>query len=222
MRDGPLTRLTFLRERLRAIGNGDAAGETSDRISQAVQQLDLTIDDLVELARGLHPRELRSGLPRALAALTERCPVPVELDVTVRERYPKDVESTVYYVTAEALANVIKHAAATSVHIEVHDERDRLLWSVIDNGVGGADPERGTGLRGLADRLATLGGSLNIRSKAGAGTALVAEVPHLPAGQHHVGGENGQEQPDQPASNRRGVALINAFVDHGETRQDPR
>lgn len=74
--------------------------------------------------------------------------------MTASDQYPVDVESTVYFLTAEALANVVKHADATSVRIEIHHERDRLRWSVVDNGVGGADPRRGTGLLGLADRVA--------------------------------------------------------------------
>jgi signal transduction histidine kinase len=179
LRDGPLKRLTVLHDRLRATGAGYAAGPTAAHISQAMRQLDLTIDDLGELARGLHPRELRAGLSQALEALAEHCPVPVELDMTARERYPIDVESTVYFVTAEALANVVKHAGATLVRIEVHHERDLLRWSVIDNGVGGADPRHGTGLLGLTDRVTTLGGSLTISSNTGTGTALAAELPNV-------------------------------------------
>ena len=139
------------------------------------------MEELHELAQGLHPGELaEAGLAGALASLAGRAPVFVELDVRV-ERLATEIEATVYFVCAEALANVAKYASASRVELSVTIRDGRLTVVVADDGVGGADPTRGTGLQGLADRVEALGGTLNVASAVGAGTRLAAEIP--------VGGE---------------------------------
>jgi hypothetical protein len=167
LREGPQRRLDALAPAL----------EGDERLARARLQLARTLDDLQELGRGLHPRELtEAGLAAALAALAERAPVPVAVDVRVG-RLPAAVEATVYYVCAEALANVAKYAQAATARLEVTADDGRVRLLVADDGVGGADPARGTGLQGLADRVAALGGTLAIASPLGSGTRLTAEVP---------------------------------------------
>jgi len=122
-------------------------------------------------------RELvEAGLQGALASLAERSPVPVELNVQV-ERLPDEVEVTIYFVCAEALANVAKYASASRVKLSIEAIDGRLALRIADDGVGGADRGRGTGLQGLADRVETLGGTLHLASPPGEGTELTAELP---------------------------------------------
>ena len=108
-------------------------------------------------------------------------PVPMELSVPLERRVPQPVEAAAYYVVAEALTNVAKYASASAVSVSVDQRNGRALVEVHDNGVGGADPARGSGLRGLADRVEALGGSLEVHSPAGDGTRLRATVPREPA-----------------------------------------
>jgi signal transduction histidine kinase len=170
LRQGPEERLAEVDILLAGV-----AGE--EHLDQARVQLVRTLDDLHELAHGLHPRELvESGLGGALASLAERSPVPVELDVRV-QRLPDEVEVTIYFVCAEALANVAKYASASRVKLSVEAIDGRLALRIADDGIGGADRARGTGLRGLADRVETLGGTLRLASAPGEGTELTAEIP---------------------------------------------
>ena len=174
--EGPERRLLELARDLAAISPG-AGTPSAEHVERARTQLARTLDDVHELARGLHPRELaEGGLPGALAALAERAPVRVELDVRVG-RLGAELEAAVYFVCAEALANVAKHASATRARLEVGVTDGRLRATVADDGAGGADPSRGTGLQGLADRVEALGGNLRITSPAGSGTRLAAEIP---------------------------------------------
>jgi signal transduction histidine kinase len=142
-----------------------------------------TLTDLCQIARGLHPRELDGGLPHALASLAERCPVRVELRAGAVPSAPEEIAAAAYFVCAEALANVAKHAGASSVHLEVVECAGALRVDVTDDGTGGADPSRGSGLRGLIDRVEALGGTLTVSSPEGGGTRLAAELPlgRLPA-----------------------------------------
>jgi len=112
----------------------------------------------------------------ALAVLVERSPVPAALSGRV-DRLPAPVEAAFFFVCSEALANVAKHAAASSVSIAVREQRGRVVVAVADNGVGGADVSRGSGLRGLTDRVVALGGTLLVESTLGMGTRVVAEIP---------------------------------------------
>ena len=136
-----------------------------------------------ELARGLHPGVLSAqGLAAALPMLAARCPVPVELDAPP-DRLPEHVEVALYYVVSEALANIAKYARASRVAVHVARVGAGVEVSIADDGVGGADAARGTGLRGLADRVEALGGVLVVSSPPGEGTRLLAVVPlaELPA-----------------------------------------
>ena len=154
---------------------GDAG--RNEHIARAERHLVLTVADLNQLAQGLHPRELDDGLHAALTALAERSPVPVQLDVHVDRLPSTDAAAAAYYVCAEALSNVAKHAAASSVHVTIERRNAALTVDVSDDGAGGADPANGSGLRGLADRVEALGGTLTISSPNGAGTRLTAELP---------------------------------------------
>jgi signal transduction histidine kinase len=136
------------------------------------------LEDLQEMARGIHPAILaRGGLGPALKTLARRSTVPVELDVRAEARLPERVEVAAYYVVAEALTNAAKHANASVVHLEAKAAGRALRLSVRDDGSGGADLVRGTGLMGLKDRVEALGGTITVHSPAGAGTSLHAEFP---------------------------------------------
>jgi signal transduction histidine kinase len=144
----------------------------------AAEALEAALGELRELARGIHPAVLTDrGLDTALEALARRAPVPVELGVLPGERLPEAVELAAYFVVAEALTNVAKYAGASHASVHVARENGRVVVAVKDDGVGGADPERGTGLRGLADRLAVLEGRLEVDSPAGRGTTVTARIP---------------------------------------------
>jgi len=136
------------------------------------------LEDLQEMARGIHPAILaRGGLGSALKTLARRSTVPVELDVRAEARLPERVEVAAYYVVAEALTNAAKHAHASVVHLEAKAAGRALRLCVRDDGSGGADPVGGTGLIGLKDRVEALGGTITVHSPAGAGTSLHAEFP---------------------------------------------
>jgi signal transduction histidine kinase len=170
LHDGPQRRLGELVARL------DALAAADEHLAGAREQLHGTLEDLTVLARGLHPRELADGLSSSLQTLAHRSPVPVRLSAPSR-RYPPEVESAAWYICSEALANVQKHAAATDVVIDVEERADVLSVVVIDNGRGGASASRGSGLRGLADRVEGLGGHLMVQSPPGGPTRLVASIP---------------------------------------------
>jgi signal transduction histidine kinase len=172
LRDGAVRRLTQMHHSM----VGVAGVASSEHLRTATDQLELTIDELAVLAQGLHPRELTAGLHSALTAIAARNAVPVRLTAPER-RFPAEVEVATYYTCAEALANVTKHAAATSATIEAAERDGWLTVMVSDDGRGGADPSRGTGLRGLADRIESLGGQLIVESVVSAGTRLIATIP---------------------------------------------
>ena len=144
----------------------------------AIDELAAGLQEIRQLASRLHPSVLSDrGLVAALEALALRAPVPVELEAVPDRRVPEQVEAAAYYVVAEAIANVHKHAAARRVVVRATTDDHRLVVAVADDGVGGADQEGG-GLRGLADRVEALGGRLTLDSSAGAGTRLLAEIPY--------------------------------------------
>jgi signal transduction histidine kinase len=152
--------------------------EADELLASANAELAVALEELRELARGIHPAVLTErGLGPALTSLADRTPLPVELEVEPDERLPGQVEAAAYYVVSEALANVAKYARASAVAVKVGQENGRVVIEVVDDGVGGADPELGTGLRGLVDRVEALDGRLAITSPAGEGTRIRAEVP---------------------------------------------
>ena len=144
----------------------------------AGEELDAALGELRELARGIHPAVLTDrGLDTALETLARRAPVPVELETLPGERLPEAVELAAYFVVAEALTNVAKYAEASCATVNVDRDNGRVVVSVTDDGVGGANPANGTGLRGLADRLAVIEGRLDVESERGRGTTITARIP---------------------------------------------
>jgi signal transduction histidine kinase len=157
---------------------GPAHGPVAELVDEALSNAQLGMDEMRELARGIHPRILSSGgLGPALRTLARRLPIPVTVDMTTDARLPENVEVTAYYVASEALTNVAKHARASQVRMTVDADDRSVSLSVCDDGTGGADPRRGSGLVGLHDRVAALGGELTVQSEPGAGTVLTAQIP---------------------------------------------
>jgi signal transduction histidine kinase len=147
-------------------------------VGGAHEEVQRAIAELRNLARGIHPAVLTDrGLDAALSALAARSPIPVRLDVQLRERPPASVEATAYFIVAEALANAAKHAHAQAVDVRVRLIGDRLRVEVADDGVGGAKEEPGGGIAGLADRASSVEGSLSVASPAGGPTVIAAELP---------------------------------------------
>jgi signal transduction histidine kinase len=180
LHDGAQQRLLFVALKLRA-ALADMPGGMDDLAAELegiVDELNKALDELRELARGIHPAVLtEGGLPAALRALARRCAVPVRLDLRVEGRLPETVEVAAYFVASEALANAVKHADASKITVEV-DARDAvLLIRIRDDGVGGADYEGGSGLVGLKDRVEALGGRIVLESAPGRGTSVAAELP---------------------------------------------
>jgi PAS domain S-box-containing protein len=180
LHDGAQQRLVSLSLSLRLAqaklsGDVHAADEI---LSGASVELALALEELRELARGIHPAVLTDrGLGPALESLADRTPLPVQFDQLPDDRLPPPVEAAAFYVVSEALANVTKYAEASSVSVRVAHEDGYAVVEVADDGVGGADPQGGSGLRGLSDRVAALEGRLAIVSPPGAGTRIRAEIP---------------------------------------------
>jgi signal transduction histidine kinase len=136
------------------------------------------LTELQEISRGIHPAILTDGgLARALKTLARRSVVPVQLDVRLTTRLPEPVEVAAYYVVSEALTNTVKHAHASVVHVALDIDRGVLKLSIRDDGSGGADPTRGSGLIGLTDRVEALGGTVDVTSPTGQGTTLHVALP---------------------------------------------
>ena len=180
LHDGAQQRLVALGLKLRLAEESVSPDQATVRgqISDVVTSLVGVSDELREIARGIHPAILsRGGLGPTLKTLARRCPVPVELDVAVPRRLPDYVEVAGYYLVAESLTNVAKHAQASLVQLAVKAEDDQLYLSIRDDGIGGADARKGSGLIGLVDRVEALGGQIAIASHLGDGTSLVAKIP---------------------------------------------
>jgi len=185
LHDGAQQRLVSLALQLQAAQAAlpPALTELKAELGQVMAGLNDTFEELREYARGIHPAVLAAGgLAAALKALARRSPVPVELDVQTGTRLPERAEVTAYYVVSEALANAAKHAKASAVRVAVDVADGVVRVSVCDDGVGGADPARGSGLVGLKDRVAAVGGTLTVHSRRGQGTRLTAELPAWPCG----------------------------------------
>jgi PAS domain S-box-containing protein len=180
LHDGAQQRLVALALALRlarAQLDSDPAGARAT-LTDAAAELALALDELRELARGLHPAVLTDhGLRAAVEMLAGRVPVPVEIEEVPDGRLPEPVEAAAYYLIAEALTNVTKYAGAATVRVRIAARAEGVFVEVSDDGVGGADPAGGSGLRGLADRVEALGGSLEVSSPGGAGTTLRAQIP---------------------------------------------
>jgi signal transduction histidine kinase len=155
-----------------------ADGDAGLRLAHARREIATSLAELREVAHGLHPAVVTGhGLAVALEQLAARAPLPVRLTTEIEERLPEPIEVGAYYLVAESLTNVAKHASATSASVDVTRARGQVTVEVVDDGIGGADAERGSGLRGLADRIEALEGSLRIWSPTGGGTHVRAEIP---------------------------------------------
>jgi signal transduction histidine kinase len=151
---------------------------TAAGLDESYAELKLAIRELRELARGIHPAILsEEGLGAAVETLAGRCSVPVELQVRLDGRLPEPVEATAYFVVSETLTNVAKYADASTARVSIARRNGSLLVEVADDGVGGADLEHGSGLRGLSDRVSAVGGTLSVASDEGLGTTVRAEIP---------------------------------------------
>jgi signal transduction histidine kinase len=180
LHDGIQQRLVVLSLALRA---AEAAvpselANLKDALSRTVCGLVHATEELQEIARGIHPGVLvRGGIGPALKTLARHAGVPVELELGASRRLPERVEVSAYYVVSEALSNAAKHACASTVHVELRFEDAVVRVSIRDDGVGGADPDRGSGLIGLRDRVEALGGTIETTSPPGRGTSLLAWIP---------------------------------------------
>ena len=180
LHDGAQQRLVSLALTLRLarLQLRENPAETDHLLSEASDELQSAIDELRELARGIHPAVLTDhGLGPALEVLADHAHLPVELTAHIPSRLPSTVEAVVYYVAAEGLTNIAKYAHATAATLRLEATNKNVVLCVGDNGAGGADPNRGTGLSGLADRVEALGGKLELHSPPGQGTLLTASIP---------------------------------------------
>jgi signal transduction histidine kinase/uncharacterized protein YhfF len=159
----------------------DAEPQALELLDRAVDEARLATDELRELARGLHPAGLtEKGLGSALEALAGRSPIPLHIDGLPERRLPAPVELTAFYLASEGLTNAVKYARADVVRVDVAQRRNEAVITITDDGDGGADAGGGSGLAGLSDRVAALGGELRVQSPPGAGTTLTATIPLAP------------------------------------------
>jgi PAS domain S-box-containing protein len=191
LHDGAQQRLVALAVALRLVEAKLSSGDersAAEILAGAREELSQALEELRELARGIHPAVLTDrGLTVAVEALAARTPLPVEIDIAV-ERLPPAVEVALYYVVAESFTNIVKYSGATAARVRLEVTGDGVLAAeVSDDGVGGADPATGSGLSGLADRVEALGGRLVVDSPAGGGTRVLAEIPLASAGAHADG-----------------------------------
>lgn len=180
LHDGTQQRLVSLALALRAVEARvpDELAALRGELAETASGLAGALEDLQEISRGIHPAILTSGgLEVALRALARRAALPVDLDVQAPEQLPQSIEVAIYYVVSEALTNAAKHGDATGVRVELRVEDRVVRLTIVDDGSGGADPSRGSGLIGLRDRIEALGGTIEIISEIGQGTALEIVIP---------------------------------------------
>jgi signal transduction histidine kinase len=180
LHDGAQQRLVSLGLKLRMAEDSVPAGldDLRAEMSDAVTGLNEIAKELQEISRGIHPAILSSGgLGPALKALARRCTVPTALDIAIPRRLPDPVEITAYYVVAEALANAAKHAEASEVRVYAEATETTLRLRICDDGIGGADPNKGSGLMGLKDRTEVIGGRMRMTSVPGSGTSIDITIP---------------------------------------------
>ncbi len=182
LHDGAQQRLVSVAMQLRMIENRirDNPSAALELVSAAGDELSHSLEELRELARGIHPAVLNHGLGAALDSLATRSPVPTTVSCHDADGLPEPLELAVYFVACEALANVAKYALATEASVHLSRSNGTVVIEIADNGVGGADPTAGSGLRGLEDRVAALDGTLRVSSPPGAGTVVRAELPYTP------------------------------------------
>jgi signal transduction histidine kinase len=157
----------------------DGQDEIRSDIRRVAEEVTGVIDELREISRGIYPASLsRGGLASAVRTLARRSPIAIRLDLRTEAPLTEPVQAAGYYVVAEAVTNATKHASASEIQITLEDRDGMLRVAIQDDGVGGADPTRGSGLTGLSDRVEALGGRLEVTSASGAGTLVVAEIPN--------------------------------------------
>jgi signal transduction histidine kinase len=180
LHDGTQQRLVSLGLAVRA-AEANLPPERDDlraQLSGVARGLVAVVDDLQEISRGIHPAILsKGGLGPALRALAQRSAIPVDLDITTDVRLAEPVEVAAYFVASEALANAAKHSQASRIDVSLEQRRGSLMLSVGDDGVGGADAGRGSGLVGLSDRVEALGGRFVLESPPGRGTTISVQLP---------------------------------------------
>jgi signal transduction histidine kinase len=191
LHDGAQQRLISLALQLRLAHNSAPAElvELRHGIGQVADEITAVQEELRELSHGLHPAILsRGGLGPALRTLARRSAVPVKLKIEIGPRYPPGTEVAAYYVISEALTNAAKHAVASRVDVIVREQDGLLRLCVADDGVGGAQPQRGSGLIGLRDRVEALDGSIDVASPVGEGTVIEVSLPLTPRQPSDPGG----------------------------------
>ncbi len=180
LHDGAQQRLVALALELR-IAQRQRGGDDPELqriLADAVGQLQVAVEELRELARGVHPAVLtEEGLAGALESLAARTPLPVEILAAPEERLPDEIEAAAYFVACEAITNAVKHAQATHIRVCAEQQNGRLVIEVEDDGIGGARENGGSGLRGLVDRVEAHGGTLRVESEPGRGTRVIGELP---------------------------------------------
>jgi signal transduction histidine kinase len=169
-------------------------------LSGLAEDLVAVTDELREISRGIHPAILSdAGLDAALKTLARRSVIRVDLDVDFQGRYDPTLEATVYYVVAESITNAVKHAQASIVEVRGGLRDGAIEFEIKDDGVGGADPRRGTGMIGLKDRVETLGGTISFASSAGAGTTIHVSLPASPGDEEDLLLRGSDEDASAPA-----------------------
>lgn len=181
LHDGAQQRLAYLRLKLGMVRS--AVPPEDAELTRELNDLDADLTavtrELQEFSRGLHPAILSKGLAPALRTLARRSLIPVRTELELDQKYRESIEIAAYYVVAEALANTAKHSQASEILIHAHETAEQIQITISDDGVGGAKPRKGTGLIGLTDRVAALGGRLDIHSAAGRGTSMTVTIPLL-------------------------------------------
>jgi signal transduction histidine kinase len=175
LHDGAQQRLVALALELQAAAANATAGleELREVLMRGSREAKAALDELREISRGIHP----AILSPALRARARRCTIPVELEISTSGGFAERIEVTGYYVVSEVLTNTVKHARASVVHIAVEQRHATLCLSIRDDGTGGADPARGSGLIGLYDRVEAMAGTITVDSPVGAGTAVLVSLP---------------------------------------------
>jgi signal transduction histidine kinase len=207
LHDGIQQRLVTLGLELSGVRHGVPSDqpELLARLSDVEDEVRELTDELREISRGIHPAVLsQGGLGPALKSLARRSGVPVDLDVGAVERLPPSVEAAAYYTVSEALTNTTKHANASVVHVGLQVSNGTLRLSISDDGVGGADTARGSGIVGVIDRIEALGGTIAVTSPSGGGTSIALELPVEPAeGSGDPLAEVGAQRPHGPLTRSR-------------------
>jgi signal transduction histidine kinase len=178
LHDGAQQHLVAIALKLRMAQRQHGDPEIGELLGETVAELQEAVEDLRELARGVHPTILtEEGLAAALESLATRSALPLTLVAAPEQRFDPEVEATAYFLVCEAVANVAKHAQASEARVSASRSNGLLVVEVADDGIGGARPADGSGLSGLTDRVEALGGRLKIESPSGGGTTVVAEIP---------------------------------------------